>query len=327
MNALVRPLLVAAIAAALPHAALAQGAVTDAYGLDNAGRIWKNPYGLCWRTSQWAPPKAVAECDPDLMPKPAAPKPAPVAAPVAVAPPPPPPPPSDSDGDGVPDTADRCPGTPAGAKVNAQGCELDADGDGVVDRLDKCPGTPAGAKVDAQGCELDSDRDGVVDRLDKCPGTAASAKVDASGCELDSDRDGVVDRLDRCPGTRAGAKVDANGCEIQEVTVLKGVNFATNSATLTSGSMAVLDETAATLARNPDLRAEVAGHTDNTGSAARNRTLSQQRAESVVKYLVSKGANPANLTARGYGPDQPVADNRTAQGRSLNRRVELRILK
>jgi OmpA-OmpF porin, OOP family len=51
------------------------------------------------------------------------------------------------------------------------------------------------------------------------------------------------------------------------------------------------------------------------------------RAESVMRYLVSKGANSANLTARGYGPDQPVADNRTAEGRSANRRVELRILK
>jgi OOP family OmpA-OmpF porin len=151
--------------------------------------------------------------------------------------------------------------------------------------------------------------------------------VDAQGCELDGDRDGVVDRLDKCPGSRPGAKVDASGCEAPEITVLKGVNFATNSATLTPGSMAVLDQTAATLVKNPEVKAEVAGHTDNTGSAARNRVLSQQRAESVRRYLVSKGASAANLTARGYGPDQPVADNRSAQGRSANRRVELRILK
>lgn len=72
----------------------------------------------------------------------------------AAAPPPPPPPPSDTDGDGVIDPNDRCPGTPAGAKVDAVGCELDSDGDGVVDRLDQCPGTPAGAKVDARGCEI-----------------------------------------------------------------------------------------------------------------------------------------------------------------------------
>ena len=174
---------------------------------------------------------------------------------------------------------------------------------------------------------VDSDGDGVPDAQDRCPGTPAGAKVDAQGCELDSDRDGVVDRLDKCPGSRPGARVDPNGCEIQAVTVLKGVTFATNSATLTPASMAILDETAATLAKNPDVKAEVAGHTDNRGSAARNRVLSQQRAESVVRYLVSKGASASNLTARGYGPDQPVADNRTEQGRSTNRRVELRIQK
>jgi OOP family OmpA-OmpF porin len=78
-------------------------------------------------------------------------KPAEAPAPAAA---PPPPPPADSDGDGVIDPNDRCPGTPAGARVDAVGCELDSDGDGVVDRLDQCPGTPAGAKVDARGCEL-----------------------------------------------------------------------------------------------------------------------------------------------------------------------------
>ncbi len=72
---------------------------------------------------------------------------APRAAPIVAAP-------VDSDGDGVPDTADRCPGTPAGAAVDANGCELDSDGDGVVDRLDECPGTPRGTAVDAVGCPL-----------------------------------------------------------------------------------------------------------------------------------------------------------------------------
>jgi OmpA-OmpF porin, OOP family len=298
MNTFVRPILAGAAVAAfgLCGSAFAQGARTDAYATDTAGTIWKNPYGQCWRTSQWAAAKAIVECDADLVPKPAAPKierapaPAPTARPA-------PTPPMDTDGDGVPDSVDRCPATPRGAAVNAQGCELDGDSDGVVDRLDKCPGTSAGAKVDPQGCELDSDRDGVVDRLDKCP------------------------------GSKPGARVDVNGCEIPQVTTLKGVTFATNSATLTAGSMAVLDETAATLAKNPEVKAEVAGHTDSRGAAARNRMLSQQRAESVMRYLVSKGVNAANLTARGYGPDQPVADNRTEQGRTANRRVELRIMK
>lgn len=71
---------------------------------------------------------------------------------------------------------------------------------------------------------------------------------------------------------------------------------------------------------------EVAGHTDNRGTAQLNRDLSQRRAESVMRYLVSKGANAANLSARGYGPDSPVADNKTSAGRAENRRVELRQL-
>jgi len=285
------------LAAALSSVATvqAQSVRTDAYATDSAATVWRNPYGQCWRTSQWTVAKAIVECDADLLPKPVvrAPEPAPAPAPIAR----PAPAPADSDGDGVPDNADRC------------------------------PGTPVGAKVDAQGCEPDGDRDGVVDRLDKCPGTVAGAKVDGQGCELDGDRDGVVDRLDACPGSKPGARVDARGCEIAEVTTLKGVNFATNSATLTAASMAILDETAASLSRNPELKAEVAGHTDNRGAAARNRVLSQQRAESVMRYLVSKGVNAANLTARGYGPDQPVADNRTEQGRTANRRVELRLMK
>lgn len=268
--------------------ALAQGAGTDAYATDPRGTVWRNAFGECWRTSQWATSKAIAECD-------AVAKPAPAPKPVAAVPAPVPV--RDSDGDGVPDDRDRCPGTPAGAKVDANGCELDSDGDGVVDRLDRCPGTVPGAKVDARGCELDSDGDGVVDRLDKCP------------------------------GTKAGVKVDANGCEIPEIIALKGVNFATNSAALTSGSTAVLDQAAATLAKRGDVKTEVAGHTDNRGPAARNKVLSQQRAESVMRYLVSKGVNPANLTARGYGQDSPVADNKTESGRAANRRVELRIMK
>lgn len=273
---------------------------TDAYVLDGSGAIWREPFGPCWRTTQWTPAKALAECDPDLVPKPkpqpAQPaQPAPAPAPVPV--PAPAPVVLDTDGDGVPDNRDRCPGTTAGSKVNAQGCELDADGDGVVDRLDRCPGTPAGAKVDSTGCELDSDGDGVRDRLDKCL------------------------------GTKTGAKVDANGCEILEVVVLKGVNFATNSARLTAGSTAILDEAAAVLAKRGDVRTEVAGHTDNRGSAARNRVLSQERAETVMSYLISKGVNPANLSAKGYGPDNPVADNRTESGRAANRRVELRTLR
>ena len=234
--------------------------------------------------------------------------------------------PKDSDGDGVPDDMDRCPGTPAGARVDAQGCELDSDGDGVVDRLDKCPNTPRGARADAQGCELDSDGDGVVDRLDRCPNTPAGARVDAQGCELDSDGDGVVDALDQCPNTPRGDQVDAKGCTLASTLQLKGVNFDYDSAALRADARPILDEAVTILKRYPQLRVEVAGHTDDRGSDAYNLDLSQRRAQAVLDYFVQMGIDAARLVPKGYGETAPVADNATDAGRAKNRRVELRIL-
>jgi OOP family OmpA-OmpF porin len=202
---------------------------------------------------------------------------------------------------------------------------LDSDGDGVADASDACPDSPAGSAVDARGCAPDADGDGVADTQDRCPGTAAGIKVDAQGCEPDSDGDGVVDSADRCADTAAGARTDVHGCEIKEVVELKGVNFATGSARLLAESTAILDDAAATLRKHPEIKAEVAGHTDNTGSRALNVKLSQQRATAVMNYLVAKGVPADNLTAHGYGPDHPLADNATADGRAANRRVELRI--
>jgi outer membrane protein OmpA-like peptidoglycan-associated protein len=120
--------------------------------------------------------------------------------------------PRDTDGDGVPDKKDKCPGTPAGAKVDANGCPLDTDGDGVYDGIDQCEGTPKGATVDAKGCPSDADGDGVLDGLDQCAETPKGATVDARGCPSDADGDGVLDGLDQCPGTPRGAAVDERGC-------------------------------------------------------------------------------------------------------------------
>ncbi|HEY6196510.1 MAG TPA: thrombospondin type 3 repeat-containing protein [Candidatus Eisenbacteria bacterium] len=118
----------------------------------------------------------------------------------------------DTDGDGVPDKKDKCPNTPRGAKVDANGCPLDSDGDGVFDGLDQCEGTPKGATVDAKGCPSDADGDGVLDGIDTCPDTPKGATVDAKGCPSDSDGDGVLDGLDQCPGTPKGATIDEKGC-------------------------------------------------------------------------------------------------------------------
>ncbi len=232
----------------------------------------------------------------------------------------------DTDGDGVNDDLDQCPNTPLGASVDANGCELDDDGDGVVNSKDQCPNTPAGAEVDSRGCAAkDSDGDGVVDAKDQCPNTPAGARVDANGCELDDDGDGVVNSKDQCPNTKVGVRVDVNGCEITEVIELPGVTFASNSDRLLPGAEQVLDDAAATLRKHSDLVVVVAGHTDSDGAAAYNESLSERRAKTVLNYLVDRGANAANLTARGYGEANPVADNSTAVGKAQNRRVELQI--
>jgi outer membrane protein OmpA-like peptidoglycan-associated protein len=243
--------------------------------------------------------------------------------------------PSDSDRDGVYDGLDKCPNTPVGAIVDATGCPKDTDGDGVVDGIDKCPDTPVGATVDVNGCPKDADNDGVPDGIDKCPNTPVGVRVDATGCPLtrDSDGDGVPDNLDRCPGTPPGSKVDQVGCVVlfqeqrtpggRPTVILRGVTFETGRSALTPQSFVVLDQVAGSLVANPEIQIEVAGYTDNTGSAVVNTRLSRARAIAVRAYLARKGVAPSRMTARGYGPSSPVATNATSAGRAQNRRVEL----
>ncbi len=245
--------------------------------------------------------------------------------------------PTDSDGDGVWNGLDQCPDTPKGWPVDARGCPLDSDGDGVADGKDTCPNTMKGCTVNATGCPADADGDGVCEGVDACPNTDKGCRVDAKGCPIDSDGDDVCDGLDQCPGTPSGVKVDAKGCpplapapvptfipEEKKELVLEKVFFETNSAKLKPESAATLDKVAASLKEFPDIKIQVAGHTDNTGSHALNVKLSDARASSVMNYLISKGVNPAMLSEQGYGETEPVADNKTVEGRAQNRRVGLR---
>ena len=196
---------------------------------------------------------------------------------------------------------------------------LDSDGDGVFDHLDKCPGTPAGVKVDSVGCPLDTDGDGVPDYLDKCPGTPAGVKVDSVGCPLDTDGDGVYDYLDKCPGTPAGAKVNSDGCW-----VLGDVLFDFDKSVIKADATPILDHVAVVLKNNPGVKVSLDGHTDSVGSDAYNMGLSKRRANAVKAYLVKKGIDASRLSTAGFGESKPVASNDTDQGRSLNRRVEIR---
>jgi outer membrane protein OmpA-like peptidoglycan-associated protein len=105
---------------------------------------------------------------------------------------------------------------------------------------------------------------------------------------------------------------------------LQGVKFRYDSSELTDESRAILDDVAVLLREQPRARHEVAGHTDSQGDPGYNLWLSQRRAETVRRYLISRGVDAATLKARGYGGLQPIADNSTWAGLVSNRRVELR---
>ena len=109
--------------------------------------------------------------------------------------------------------------------------------------------------------------------------------------------------------------------------VLSNIFFNVDKADLKSESFPELNRLATFLKSNPSARLEISGHTDSQGSEQHNKSLSEQRAQSVKNYLVTKGCNTANITAVGYGASKPVADNATEKGRAANRRVEFRILK
>jgi OOP family OmpA-OmpF porin len=143
----------------------------------------------------------------------------------------------------------------------------------------------------------------------------------------DTDRDGVIDPADRCADTPPGVAVDTAGCPQQGEITLAGVGFETNSATLTSASRALLDPVAANLKKYPELQIELQGHTDSVGADQYNQRLSQQRAEAVREYLLTQGVSAAQVTSRGYGESQPVANNSTAEGRAQNRRVVMKVLR
>jgi outer membrane protein OmpA-like peptidoglycan-associated protein len=200
---------------------------------------------------------------------------------------------------------------------------LDADGDGVPDRRDNCPNTPAGARVNADGCEPDADGDGVPDSRDNCPNTPTGARVNADGCEPDTDGDGVPDSRDNCPNTPAGVAVDANGCELSTITDGSIVNFATAQATLTPAARRRLDELAAALTSSPTVRLEIGGHTDSTGPAALNTRLGIDRANAVRNYLIAQGVDASRLTVRGFASSSPAASNNTPAGRAANRRATI----
>jgi OmpA-OmpF porin, OOP family len=239
----------------------------------------------------------------------------------------PPKPPADTDGDGIIDDLDKCPTVKGIEKY--QGCPIpDTDKDGINDEEDKCP-NEAGV-IRYQGCPIpDTDKDGINDEEDKCPTVAGVARY--QGCPIpDGDGDGVNDEEDKCvtiPGT-----VENFGCPVISEEIKKKVDFAaknilfvTGSSKLQSKSFKGLNDVAKIMNENPGMSLSIDGHTDNVGADDKNMILSQNRADAVKKYLVSKGVDESRVTSTGHGETEPIADNKTAAGRQQNRRSELKL--
>lgn len=217
----------------------------------------------------------------------------------------------------------------------------DQDNDGILDDRDGCPTVPEDIDgfEDSDGCpDYDNDRDGIFDTQDKCPMEPEDRDgfEDQDGCpDNDNDKDGIPDLRDKCPtfAENFNGFKDEDGCPdekpqiIEKKMTLRGVNFKTASAELTEESYAILDKVFESLDAFPQVRIEIAGHTDFVGDAEYNKQLSHDRANSVRNYLISRGTSPSRLVAAGYGEERPVASNRTASGRAENRRVEITPIK
>jgi outer membrane protein OmpA-like peptidoglycan-associated protein len=231
----------------------------------------------------------------------------------------------DRDGDGIADKDDHCPDVAGLATLN--GCP-DKDGDGIADKDDKCPDVAGLVKY--HGCPIpDSDNDGINDEEDKCPYVAGVLRY--QGCPVpDTDHDGINDEIDKCP-TIPGVASN-QGCPEITKEIIKTVSFAAKniyfqfgSAKLLPKSFKHLNEVVKILKDNPGLMLKIDGHTDYVGSDEFNLKLSNDRAASVKAYFESQGIGSDRLKSEGFGETTPIATNKTAAGRTLNRRVEMKV--
>ncbi|MCC6557213.1 MAG: OmpA family protein [Polyangiaceae bacterium] len=255
-------------------------------------------------------------------------------------------PPSDRDGDTVLDVDDACP-TMAGVRsgdVTKNGCPVDTDGDGQHDGIDACKDVVGEASSDSKknGCPPDRDDDGIADASDACPTAKGARSPDRkfNGCPEDPDGDGVKFGNDACPNEKGAPDPDPkqNGCPkfvrvtTDEIVTSKPVQFVVygNDRTETVDPISddLLHEVRDAIHQNPSIElVEVQGHTDDGGDAEFNLKLSQERADAVMNWLIKAGVPKEKLTAKGYGFERPLGDNRVKTGRQKHRRVQFMIVK
>jgi len=229
----------------------------------------------------------------------------------------------DSDGDGITDFEDECPDQKGSAELH--GCP-DRDNDGIADKDDMCPDVAGLPQF--QGCPFaDSDNDGIADEEDACP--TIKGPREFNGCP-DTDGDGIPDNVDLCPDV-AGVK-ENKGCppiQKEEIEIIdrafSNLEFESGKAIIKEASYTSLNELAELMKTRKMWKVELSGHTDNTGTPAKNMELSKNRTQAVKDYLIGRGVEEYRIVTFWYGQDKPIADNKTTAGRQKNRRVEMKI--
>jgi outer membrane protein OmpA-like peptidoglycan-associated protein len=233
---------------------------------------------------------------------------------------------ADSDGDGLDDKAEVY-------TYNTDPNKADSDGDGLSDKdeLMTYKTNPLKADTDGDGLadgkevsmktdpmKADTDGDGLNDGDEVNTYKTNPLVTDTDG---GSANDGDEVRRGTNP-TNAEDDVVLEIGNVGQSIVLEGIVFASGSANISPESQEILDKAYNTLKAYPDIVVEIRGYTDNTGNRGFNLKLSERRAVAVKNYLVNKGISADRLIAKGYGPENPIADNSTAEGRRKNRRIE-----
>jgi outer membrane protein OmpA-like peptidoglycan-associated protein len=247
----------------------------------------------------------------------------------------------DNDVDGIPDALDRCPyvSEDFDGYEDSDGCpDVDNDRDGIMEKTDQCPNDPEDIDnyQDQDGCpDLDNDGDGILDVRDKCPLAAENFNgvKDQDGCpEQDRDGDGIADPQDKCPTEKEITNFyeDEDGCPDQKPEpiregILNGVDFLPGTADLLSGANEVLNALVIRLKAYPGTEIEILAHVDDQAGPLA-QSLTEARAEAVADNLNQLGIDLGRIKRTGCGYSQPRTSNRTAKGREMNRRIEIRRL-
>mgnify|MGYP000848178911 FL=1 len=216
----------------------------------------------------------------------------------------------DTDGDGLKDGEEV-------QKYNTDPLNPDTDGDGLND----------GSEVSihkTNPLKSDTDGDGLSDGDEVNRYKTNPLKADTDGGTVN---DGIEVGRGTNPLEASDDVEKKKEMQVGEVLILEGINFETNSSSITSESEEILMKSLEYINAHPDESYEISGHTDSRGTRAKNMKLSEDRATSVMNWLISHGVSSSRLKAIGYGPDNPIAPNDTPENMYKNRRIEFKRVK